>query len=304
MKFNAFARLNGGFGFSSRPPHGQRIYEAMRDTQGDAYDTDFDSLQQARLYAQAMCVGAAQYQLDRAANNRNPLKATELLPSLERDYQIVSAYGATLTDRRRVVAARALTTRGARREAIEDALRTLLGADFIAYETTATADIEKFPSTPGDIGVFARAGSQKKLIQITGYVSTINIPTTVDFTSLGGTDAPIAGESYTVEPDSRNPNIEKITVSSVTPTTITATFTKPHVAGTIATRPHPVFISSKRYSRVVVTFAAATNQETRRKINEQMKRQLRGVSQWCIVQAGTFHLGHATLARLNATRLT
>ena len=49
---------------------------------------------------------------------------------------------------------------------------------------------------------------------------------------------------------------------------------------------------------------AATDPETRRKINEQMKRQLRGVSQWCIVSnEGSFRLGHVTRARLDCTRL-
>jgi hypothetical protein len=271
---------------------------------GDTYETDFAGRQQARLFAQAMCLSAAQYEAERAANNQNPLTADELLPALERDFQVVPRFNATKTERRRILAARRLVTRGARREAVEDALRTLLGDDFIAYEPTETADAVTFPASPGDVGTFARAGAQKKLFSINATVSRTGIALTVPFTSLGGTDAPIAGETYTVDPDSRHPSIEKITLTAATPTTITAVFGKPHTIGFLAVRPHPLQISSKRYNRVVVTFAAATDPETRRKINEQMKRQLRGVSQWCIVQEGTFHLGHATRARLNSTRLT
>lgn len=304
MKFSAFAGFNAGFGFSSRPPHGQLIYEAMRDSMGDTYETSFDGLQQARLYAQARCIGDAQYQLDRAANNRNPLKATELLPSLERDYQIAPAYGSTLAERRSVVAARALTTRGPRREAVEDALLTLLGDDFTSYEPTETADVATFPAAPGDVGVFARLGAQKKVFSIDSNVSNTGAPLAVSFTSIGGTDAPIAGETYTVGPDSRDPNIEKITIESVSGSSLTATFSRPHARGTLSVRPHPLWISSKRYSRIVVSFAAATDPETRRKINEVMRRQLRGVSQWCIVSdEGAFRFGHATRARLNATPL-
>jgi hypothetical protein len=288
VKFSAFARFNGGFAFSSKPTHGQAIYEAMRDSMGGTYETDFSGKQQARLYAQAMCIGAAQYQFDRAYNNRKAATATELLPSHERDYQIVPSYNSTLSERRQIAAARALVTRGPRREAIEDALRTLLGDDFISYETTNTGDAITFPSSPGDVGTFARAGTQKKLLRLDAHVSLIGVLSMVPFTSLGGTHAPIAGESYTVAPDSRNPNIEKITLTAATPTTVTAVFSKPHSAGALASRPHPLWISSKRFSRVVVSPAAALNVETRRKINEQMKRQLRGISQWCIVQEGAW----------------
>ncbi len=302
MKFSAFARFNSGFAFSSKPTHGQAIYEAMRDSMGGTYETDFSGKQQARLYAQAMCIGAAQYQFDRAHNNGKASTSTELLPSHERDYQIVPSYGSTLNERRQVASARALVTRGPRREAVEDALRTLLGDDFVSYETTDAGDAITFPSSPGDVGTFTRPGSQKKLLRLDANISLIGVPNTVPFTSLGGTDAPIVGESYTVAPDSRNPNIEKITLTAVTPATITAVFNKPHTVGTLATRPHPLWISSKRYSRIVVTFVAATDPETRRKINEQMKRQLRGISRWCIVQEGEalgddplFGIGDATV---------
>lgn len=304
MAFSNFNRFGNGFRFSSKKPHGRAIYETLRDSMGATYSVSSDGMQQARLYAQAMCLGAAQYELDRAANNQNPLKADELLPVLERDYQIIPAFGSTKHERRQVLAARRLVTRGARREAVEDALRTLLGDAFVAYEATDVADAEAWPSSPGDVGTFAAAGAQKKLFRIDAYVSRIGIPVTVPFTSLGATDAPLAGETYTVDPDSRNPSIEKVTIASVAPTTITTTFAKPHQPGAIATRPHPVYISSKRYARIVVTFEAATDPETRRKINEQMKRQLRGVSQWCIVSnEGGFHFGSATRARLGATRM-
>jgi hypothetical protein len=304
MPFSYYNRFGNGFRFSSRKSHGLAIYETLRDSMGAAYNTATGGIQQARLYAQAMCLAAAQYELDRAANNQNPMTATELLPVLERDYQIIPPFSATLSERRRVVAARRLTTRGPRTEAVEDALRTLLGDAFIAYEPTATTVLETFPSNPSDIGTFAGAGAQKKLFTIDTSVSITQVPVTVPFTSLAGTGAPIAGEEYTVGPDSRDPNIEKITITSVSGSNLTATFTKPHMPGTVGVRPHPLWISSKRYNRIVVTFAAATDPETRRKINELMKRQLRGVSQWCIVSnEGTFRFGHATRARLNATRL-
>lgn len=294
MSFSAFKRFGNGFRFSGKPPVGQVIYETLRDNMGSTYDRSFDGRQQARLYAQAMCLSASRYETERAGNNQNPLTADELLPALERDYQVVPAFGASKSARRRVLAARRLTTRGPRREAVEDALRTLLGSAFIAYETTDIADAVTFPSSPGDVGVFARAGAQKKLFQLGAPVSRTGIVVSVPFTPLGGTDAPLVGETYCIDPDTRHPSIEQITIASVAGGSFSATFLKPHTAGALAVRPHPIWISSKRYNRVVVTFAAATDPETRRKINEQMKRQLRGVSRWCIVHSlGTLMPGDA-----------
>lgn len=304
MAFSGFKRFGNGFRFSGKKPVGQVIYETMRDNMGSTYDVSFDARAQLRLFTQAMCLSASHYETERAGNNQNPLTADELLPALERDYQVVPAFGSTKSERRRVLAARRLTTRGPRREAVEDALRTLLGSAFVAYEPTDMAAAVTWPASPGDVGVFAREGAQKKLFKLNSHVSVTGVPRTMGFTALGGTDAPMAGETYCVDPDTRHPSIEKITIASVAGSSLVATFTKPHAAGALAVRPHPIWISSKRYNRVIVTFAAATDPETRRKINEQMKRQLRGVSQWCIVSnAGTFHFGSATRARLSATPL-
>jgi hypothetical protein len=305
MPFSAFARFGNGFRFSGKAPVGQVVYETLRDGMGSTYDEDFDGRQQARLFSQAMCLSASHYETERAGNNQNPLTADELLPAIERDYRIVPPPSSTKAERRMVAAARRLVSRGARREAVEDALRTLLGSAFIAYETTDAANVETFPVIGGfPVGAFAATGSQKKILQLLDNVSATNAPVTVSFLSVGGTDGPTTGESYTFDSDSRHPSVELVKISSVTASTITATFRKAHAKGAIAVRPHPLWISSKRYARVVVTFDAATDPETRRKINEQMRRQLRGVSQWCIVSnAGSFHFGSATRARLGATRL-
>lgn len=305
MSFSAFHRFNGGFRFSSRAPHGRRIYDALKSSQGNTYDESFDGRQSARLYAASMSLAAAQYQIDRALNNASPLTATELLGKIERDYQIVPNYQQTLQDRREMADARRKVTRGARRESIEDALRVLLGDDFVDYETTAASDRVTWPTLPEDVGAFKRAGAPKKGFRLLGNVSRLNVDLTVSFEAIPGLDAPVAGDTYTLETDSRSPSTERITILSVAASTITCQFTKPHAAGALAMSPHPVWISNQRYDRIVTTFAAATNQETRRKINEVMARMLRGVSQWCIVSdEGGFHLGSATRARLDATRLT
>lgn len=291
--------------YSSRKSHARAIYDVLIDGIGDAFDTDPEGLEAARIYARAIVLGSAQYQFDRAGNNRNPLKATELLGLLENDYQIIPGPNATLNDRRRELAARVRVAKGNRRGAIEYALRTLLGSDFIDYRTTAPADIVTTPSSPGDVGVFAARGTQKKTFAFRGAIAHIGIPIYEAIDLVGGTEIPRVGETYCVDPDPRR-NIEKIMITDVSvgsdPVYVRATFTKSHDPGTFATRPHPYWISNKRYDRVVVSVAAAKDAETRRKINELMGRALRGVSQWAICHnSGYFTSDDAVLGLTDST---
>lgn len=304
MKFSAFARFNGGFRFSSRPPHGRLIYESLKAAQGDTWNESFDGRQSARLYAASMAIGAAQYQIDRALANATPLTSTELLGQHERDYQIIPGYEQTLGERRAIADARRKVTRGSRRESVEDALRTLLGSAFVRYETTAEDEIVTWPNGPDVVGTFERPGTLKRGFRLTGHVSRIQVPVAVNITKIPGLDVPMAGESCTVDPDSRAAGAERVTLVAASDTSVTAVFQKPHAAGAYALAPHPVWISNQRYARIVVTLAAAKSPEARRKINEVMARMLRGVSRWCICHdQGTFQLGHAQRGLLDCTVL-
>lgn len=296
----------GHFAFSSRPSHGESLYRTLRDNFGDTFSVADDGLQQARLYAQAMCLAAAQYQIERAANNKDPLTASELLGVLERDYQVVPSQHATLPERRAYLAAIQRISRGNRREAIEDALRMLLGPDFIEYrtnqpDTTVPPWVFTAPRFPGEVGVFCASGAKKKVFSIDPVVLTTGVPIEVAITPLGGTDMPMAGETFCVDPDPRR-NIEQVTIDAVSGNTITATFTMAHESGTLATRPHPYWISYQRYDYIIVSVAAASDAEKRRKVNDLMGRALRGVSQWGIMHnAGVLTCDDATLGKLDCT---
>jgi len=284
-KFSAFTPF-GMLAFSSKPSHAEAIYRTLIDGDGDTFDVTGN--QDDRRYAAAMVLASAQYQLDRAGNNRSPKRATELLGLLERDFRVVTAPNATLPERRAILTARALVTRGARFESVQAALFALLGSDLIAYDTTSVVDAVALPSVPGSVGVFARPGTQKKTLQFPKAVSIIGEPITIAYELIGDSADPINGEQFCVDPDPRR-NIENVTVSDVGNGMLTATFTRSHEPGTVATRPHPFWISSKRYARVLVSVAAAKDPETRRQINEIMARMARGVSQWCIAHnAGVF----------------
>ncbi|HEY3254600.1 MAG TPA: hypothetical protein VGJ91_11650 [Polyangiaceae bacterium] len=287
----------GMLSYSSRQTHARAIYDVLVEGVGDSFDTDPDGLEAARLYATAMVLGSAQYQLDRAGNNRRPLKATELLGLLEKDYQIVPAPDATLNERRRELAARARISKGNRRGAMEYALRTLLGDDFIEFRTVSVAQAVSSPAEPAAIGAYPPRGTAKKTLRIAVPISQVGVPISVPFAAVGESQLPIAGERYSVDPDTHCPNIESVTLAAVSGLTLTATFSKPHGAGAVATNSNPAWISNKRYVTVVVTLPAAKDPEKRRKIHEFMERAARGVTQWAIAQStpGFFTCDHAAL---------
>jgi len=273
----------GMLAYSSKPSHAKAIYDTLVEGVGDSLDTTPGCLEEARLYATAMVLASAQYQLDRAGNQRHPLKATELLGLLEKDYQIVPAADATLNDRRRELAARAKISKGNRRGAMEYALRTLLGDDFIEYRTVEVPYVVASPSDPSAIGAYPPPGTEKKTFRITQPVLSRGVPLTLSFQTIGSSQPPVAGEIYSFDPDTRNPNIEAVTLLDVTGPNLTAVFRNPHEAGAVATNSNPAWISNKRHVTIVVTLKAAVDPETRRKINEYIARAARSVTTWEVI---------------------
>ncbi len=281
----------GMLAYSKRQSHARAIYDTLIQGTGDSLDTDGEALEEARIYAKAMALGSAQYQLDRAGNNRNPLKATELLGLLEQDYQIVPAPDATLPQRRRELAARVRLLEGNRIGAMNAALSLLLGSDFIEYRVCPLSERVVSPYSPASLGAYIAPGYQKKTIRLIAPLLTTGELVTVGYSLLGASTHPQAGERFSFDPDTRSASIESVEIESVDTLAqaLTATFYRPHEAGSIGTNSNPAWISSKRYVRIVVTLAAATDPEKRRKINELMRRVARGVTQWEIAHnSGTF----------------
>ena len=159
MAFNDAFGFFGHYAFSSKPTHVRSIYESMSENMGDSYNEDFNSLNPARLYANAMCMASAQYQLDRALNNRDPSKATELLVKLEKDFQVVPGYNDSLKQRRDYLVALSKIARGCSQSVIEESLRLILGNNFKSYTHLVAPS---FPDNPGNCGVFGRPGETSK----------------------------------------------------------------------------------------------------------------------------------------------
>ena len=292
MKFSAFSTL-GHFAFSAKPPKGQVIFESMRDSLGGNYSEDFDGLEMARLYAQAMCMASALYTLERAGNNANPRKATELLAELEREYGLVPGPKATLGERRAELAARRILPRGAMREHVEDALQTLLGADFVEYRH---GDVVL--AGGAGVGNFVKADAPVKLIKIVTGISTgLGAPKVVTYAALeDGAELPdlLPGEVLVVDPGGLT---EAVVVEARAGNTFTGTFLKPHDPNTVATtQPMPIWSTDSRRNLAVLSSAAAADPEIRRRVDAVLRRILRGVSTWQIADSsGPFKVNNGKI---------
>lgn len=278
---------------ADRPSHGQAMYEAMRRNLSpeEGFAIDFDSPQQARLYAQAMVFAAAHYGLERAGNQSVPRKAIESIRILERDYRIIPRAGATLRERQEAIEARMLESRGARRESVEAALAAALGADFVEYRTTPNAERTSLPGLPGDVGNFVLA-TPPKVVRFDGAVSILGSPVAVPYTVLLG-ETLQTGDYLCVDVSPSQSRTERVRVTATTTGTFTATFTHPHDSGTEGTTGHaPVWTSNQRHALVVLEASAAQDQERRRAAHETMARVARGPSTWQITDGdGPFKVG-------------
>lgn len=284
----------GALTLSSRPSRIQAMYEAYKNDLNDRPDENFSLLPgsniEASVYARAREQARARYALDRAYNNANPLKATETLPQLEQEYELSPGPDDTVQQRRAALAARMLLPGGANYANVTTALSTLLGADFVAYRLTPSAEAVNFPSSGGaSPGNFRVPQTVIKNYTLLSGVSFVGTPVGVNYQPFDATvpTQPILNGDVLVVDPNINGITESVTVTSATPFSFTATFANPHDPGVMATtQPYPFWESTKRYAMIVVSAAAAANQEARRKIHDLMGRIARGVSTWSIVPVG------------------
>jgi hypothetical protein len=289
-KYSSFTPF-GALTFSSKPSRVQTIYEANKANLNPKDNENFDlspgTNVESMIYARSRVQAAARYALERAYNNANPLKATETLPVLEKEYGLVPAPTDRLSQRRAALAARMLLPGGAIYTNVTNALLTLLGTDFKYYRVTKAVEAINFPTIGGDSpGNFASAQTVIKNYLVTSTVSVgLGSPQVVNYVPFNTATAIslLNGDTLVVYPENID-LAERVVVSNVTSSTFLATFNNAHDPNVIATtQPFPYWVSSQRFSLVIVTRACAENFDKRRQINELMARIARGVSSWAIV---------------------
>jgi hypothetical protein len=307
---SAFTPL-GVLRLQSLPSEAEKIYNALVAGLGDGnYAVTPGSREDGWCYAWARCLAVVRLTLIHAGKQIEADCVTEFMGDREAEWQIVPGLNDSLITRRLTLAARKLLPRGARWEAVVDALSTLLGSDFVWYRTTKPAEIDAWPA--GGAGAqpmnLQLPAVERKRIVITQPITLkLGSPQFVTYQLADPTQpALLVDDELVVQPENVA-RAERVTVTAVTPTNFQATFNGVHDSGCSATTmPWPAWTSSQRVDLVILTAAAALDPETRRKTNDLLERILRGVSTWGLVQqtgpntAGPFTLD---LSPLDATPL-
>jgi hypothetical protein len=295
MQFSAFDPF-GLSTFSGDKPLAESLYTAINAAVGGgkAFDVTEGTDIEATNFADAIAIACAQQTLRRAAANLDPATAYEKLPQHEAAFQVVPKPTATVPERRAILAAKNLISRGSREEALVAALTTLLGSDFVAIYPIPVADAQKWPTSIGAApGMYSRLDIPAKTLRLLDPIApdfatsgVVTVPYE-NWDTTAGDELLTVGDKVVVECEIPG-GAEVVTVTAVAGSgstrTFTATFTKPHARNCSATtRPTPIQFSTKRHYLVVLKVAAARNVETRRKVHELMAAIVRGVSTWNIV---------------------
>lgn len=286
MSLSAFKRCANGFRCSSRKPVGRRLYEQIIESHGGAYQNEsFTGPFAARSFALAMAIARARSTLERAKNQADPLKCYDLLTSHERHYGLSPASTDSLDDRRRALAAAMLLTLGPKRGNVEYQLQTALGDDFVAWVTTEAGPATSYPDNPWEsCGVFNNPPAWKT-IRITQSIAFTGTSLTVPWTHEAGDDGELlVGDKLVVQPGDFGQQ-ELVTVTARTQSTLTATFSRPHEANSMAIRrPWPFWCSISKLSMVVVKNGRARDPVLREKATRVLRKLLGNGSAWDIVE--------------------
>ena len=327
MLFSAFTPLDL-YRLSAETPRAQLHYEAMVANHGGQYDMTAGSRQEAFCFAGALQVARVEQRMREAARQNFADEVCEFMPVREAEYGLIPGPTDTMPTRRAAFRrAKKLHTTWTRTE-IEEALKELLGSDFLAYRPTPLADVERWPASLGAAPQnLAATNVTRKVVRITQAVSAgLGSPQTVtyrmfdptlgaviDTAAAGAAGGLAVGDKFVVEPNVSGIS-ETVTVAAVFQafgavpigqlpvTSFTATFQKPHTNGCLCfTHAFPRWISTKRHSLIVVTAAAAIDADKRRLVDRQMRRMVRASSTWDIVQSangtttGAFTIGSPSI---------
>lgn len=270
-------------------------------------------------FALARVVARAQLRQERLAGEMLAEKAYELLAQLEEEHGLRPAFGDTIATRRDALLVRLRAREGSRRPSLEQALRDLLGDDYVGIHIAdPDTEVVNWPTSLGDDPqMFGAPDMPRKLVTITNPISDLGLQfatyVPVDPAPTDDTEQTLlVGDKIVVGVENLG-TAEPVTVTAVSlsgegvgPLLFQAVFAKAHEPGCLAVAmPFPAWGSSQRHIWVVVSATAAVDAETRRKVDETMARMVTGVTTWSISPegaagtAGPWTLDHETYGKLN-----
>ncbi len=293
MELSEFTPL-GLLDLSDQIPLAETIYNALKSGNNARGAVNFDGpFHEARLRGWAIQIATTFRGATRVEDQIDPEKAYETLANQETEFGIVVPVTATLASRRGVLSATMRIALGGTYSNVYQALHDLLGSDFVGLKETAKTELIAIPTDPatGPANFAAPTVARKTHRLVEGVPSIGGGAATQHYLTLDGeipdaTNRFTAGEWVVIEPEipgqaERSKILLETTVGGNP--RINLQVSKSHEPGCIVTTmPWPYWLSTKRTSIVRVSLAAATNPETRRKINELMARMSRTVSTWAI----------------------
>jgi hypothetical protein len=280
--FSAFTGW-GFLAFSSAPPRGQSIYEAIVSMNGGNFDDTFAGPMCAEWYATAMAIARARDTLERAENQADPLAVHEMLPVQEGMYGLAPGPTDSANDRRATLAARYAVALEPSQQNVTRALRVLLGDDFVAW-------VPNLVASPSPASIPAAqckpANARFKTIILQGFVVGDNTQQRVAFRHEDGDSAELQDREVVVIDPGLSGIEEAVTVlGPPLGGMFVAQFAMTHAAGARGiTSSFPNWSSFKKNSLVVVKRGRAHDPVLRAKVSDLLSRMLSGTSTWDVVQ--------------------
>lgn len=217
----------GQLRLSNAPSHAQQFYDQLQqlisaaDTGNNNQQFDFTQGEhlEAWVYATARGLGRHRHMLERAGNQAYPMRAIELLPLLELDFQLTPGPKDDYVARQKALAAAELISQGARVSNIIAGLKTLMGSDFLAYvPAPAGVGITTFPdqTSPTAPSHFQDVRTPPRLLQLVDPVTTTGSAIWCAYKNLDTTISPMAlvpGDVVMVQGENTSQS-EKVTVTA------------------------------------------------------------------------------------------
>ena len=298
--FSAFTGW-GAFEFSSAPPRAMSIYQSLVSMNGGNFDDTFSGPMCAEWYAIAMAIGAARDTLERAENQADPATVHEMLPVQESMYELSPGPSDSANDRRATLSARYAVALEPSLQNVTQALRLLLGADFVAWVPNPVA--APSPATiPASICKLPTA--RFKIVTLLDPVLIVGSPQLVRYRATAGDPTDLRVQEVVVVDPGLSGIQEAVTVLEVpVDGFLRAQFANGHESGSIGiTGSFPNWSSFKKNSLVVVKNGRAHDPILRAKVNDLLSRMLSGTSTWDVVQenvtpgtAGPFRVGQPSI---------
>ena len=134
----------------------EALVNAFVEADGTALDGDLTSYNYAEHLAESRCIAYLWDLNTRLANQWDPLRVTDFLPRWETILGIIPPAGATLVSRRAAIATKeAAHGKPGTQQVAGDILRTVLGAIFVGFVNTGSAQAQGFVkggvSVPGGV---------------------------------------------------------------------------------------------------------------------------------------------------------